>query len=139
MNIEQLKNEATKLSQLLKRFVNDYNELEENTDRTALNEDDLYFFSTLYQAAVKSDDFVRMIEQMNKSIITEGYLKKNHNGRYELNNYELTTGHPLDVWLEDDYYNSGGYWFSTRIEHKNGDYYAVSVSNSLNGLKARIK
>jgi len=139
MNIEQLRNDAIKLSQLLKRFVNDYNKVEENTDQTALNEDDLYFFTTLYQAADKSDDFVRMIEQMNKPIITEGYLKKNDNGRYELNDYELTSGDPLDVWLDDDYYNSGGYWLSTRMEHKNGDYYAVGVSSSLNGVKARIK
>lgn len=140
MKLNQLKNDAVMLKEQLQRLINDFNKLENNTDQSSLNADDLYIFDSIYQITDKSHDIVKIIEYMNKPIISEGYLTKNNNGRYELNGYELSSGHPLDVWEKDDFYINGGSWVRTRIEHKN-DYYAVAlgVDKPLDGLKARIK
>lgn len=139
MHIKNLTDESLNLLHHLERFLNDYQKLEESTNQTALNEDDLYDFNMLYRIADKSHDIVKEIKQMNKPVLAEGYLEKNENGRYELNGYELTSGAPVEIWSEDDYYDVGGSWYSTRIEHNGEDYYAVGEKGSLNGKKARIK
>lgn len=139
MDIKNLSESATELIRPLKRIVKEYAQIEDNTDRTVLNEDELYMFHMLYKAVDNIEDAVSVLEKMSKPVLIEGCLEKNKNGRYELNGYELTSGAPIEIWSKDDYYEIGGSWYSTRIEHNGEDYYAVGEKCSLDGMKARIK
>ncbi|WP_353056524.1 DUF5348 domain-containing protein [Sporosarcina luteola] len=75
---------------------------------------------------------------LNKKVLIEGHLLKNDRGRYELCGREFTSGSLIDVWREDPVIKDGGYYISSRIEHRGGDYYCVDMPYiKLDGLKAR--
>jgi hypothetical protein len=130
---------AVRLLPELKRLIEGYDHMEESTDRYALNAEEEYIFTMLYKATNHIDDAVSILEQMERPVLAEGYLEKNRYGRYEINGYELTSGHLIELWIEDDEYKEGGSWFSTRIEHNGEDYYAVGRNESLEGMRARFK
>lgn len=138
--IEGAKDKATNLLHELERFLKDYQNIEDSTDRTSLTEEELYETSKLYEVSERFDEAVRLIKQMNKPVLIEGYLTKNENNRYSIGDFEFTSGSAIEVWEEDDYYSCGGYWITTRIEHS-GDYYAVALGKdiSLEGKRARAK
>lgn len=123
----------------LNRLVEDYRHMEDSTNRYALDAEEEYIFTMLYRAINRIEDAVAVLEQMKKPVLTEGYLEKNRYGRYELNGYELTSGSPIEIWIEDREFDAGGSWFSTRIEHNGEDYYAIGRRTPLEGLRARIK
>ena len=130
---------AVRLLPELNQLIEGYSHMEESTDRYALNAEEEYIFTMLYGAVNHIDKAVAILEQMERPVLAEGYLEKNRYGRYELNGYELTSGHLIELWIEDNEYKEGGSWFSTRIEHNGEDYYAVGSKALLEGLKARLK
>lgn len=133
----KLKQEVfNKLLPTLKHISNEYHDLEENTDHTILNAEETYEYNMLYRIHNHLGEAIKLIEQMNKPLKSEGLLYKNHNDRYEVNGYELTSGSPIEIWLERE---GIGYWYYTRIEHRNGNYYAVDLDEELAGKKVRIK
>lgn len=138
--IKGAKDKATNLLHELERFLKDYQNMVDSTDCTSLTEEELYETSKLYEVSERFDEAVRLIKQMNKPVLAEGYLTKNENGRYSIGSVEFTSGSTIELWEEDDYYSCGGYWITTRIEHS-GDYYAVALGKdiSLEGKRARAK
>lgn len=80
------------------------------------------------------------IESLDKRIVTEGYLYKNINGRYEIDpNHYFTSGSPIEVLAYDDFHELN-IWIRTRIEHNGEDYYAVALPDiPLNNLNARVR
>jgi len=74
------------------------------------------------------------IMYLNQPVQSNGYLVKRSNGRYFLNDLELSSGVLVEI-LDDDFE-----WRLTRIEHS-GDYYAVALGKSiaLDNRKCRIR
>lgn len=96
-----------------------------------------------YKALVKAiedlEDFIRDVKHYSKDT-EEGYLLLNSNGRYLLNNTELTCGYPVEIY--NTKYNE---WNDGRIEHssKYCGYYFYNYDEehiALNeGIKARVR
>ncbi|MBX0320341.1 DUF5348 domain-containing protein [Shouchella clausii] len=83
----------------------------------------------------KLEDISYMMDWLEKPIAADGVLAKNHNGRYGVQDIELTSGHPLEVW--DEEYKE---WSLSRIEYDN-DYYITSLGRdkSIEGVRVRIR
>lgn len=85
------------------------------------------------------EDFIRDIKHYSKHV-EQGYLLLNSNGRYVLNNTELTCGYPVEIY--NTKYNE---WNDGRIEHssKYYGYYFYNYDEEhivLNdGIKARVR
>ncbi|ACV63265.1 hypothetical protein Dtox_2456 [Desulfofarcimen acetoxidans DSM 771] len=78
-----------------------------------------------------SDDlaiFIEGVKQLTKPR-EEGRLVVNSAGRYSLNGYELTCGHRIEVFIEDENHDDYGWQFG-RVEHseKFGGYYFFNES-----------
>lgn len=85
------------------------------------------------------EDFIRTIEHYSKDT-SEGYLELNSNGRYVLNDTELTCGYPVELWN-----NKSHSWNDGRIEHSDeyGGYYFYNYDEEhivlSDGIKARVR
>jgi hypothetical protein len=58
-----------------------------------------------------------ILEYLKKTIVAEGRLSRNSNGRFELNNYnEFTSGSPIGFLKWDDW-DETEKWVAARVEH----------------------
>lgn len=81
----------------------------------------------------------RTLNYLNCGFLTEGVLRMQSNGRYCINNYELSCGYGVEVLIYDDY-DEQRKWVASRIEAMDGRYYLVGYPKlELEGLKARIR
>ncbi|MDI3236457.1 DUF5348 domain-containing protein [Exiguobacterium antarcticum] len=80
------------------------------------------------------DEIKADIKYLNQAVKRNGYLSKQSNGRYLLNDTELTSGMLVEI-MDDDFE-----WRLTRIEHS-GDYYAVALGKTIaiDGRKCRLR
>jgi len=67
----------------------------------------------------------------------EGSLRKNSNGRWEVQDLELTSGHPLTILID-------GHWINGSIESSSNRYYWFSRSSGVSvvlqpGLRVRAQ
>lgn len=100
------------------------------------NAEEVFEASEMLIIADKLSDVVKSLKYLDKPILAEGLLKKGSNGRYTIQgaNHELTSGYIIEAWNDEDGF------CKTRIEHKDGDYYAVGFEKQpLNGLRVRIR
>ena len=142
MRIEDLKKDMNRLNSEIKRILKrsgytDYAELDVEYDSN--NPDDLMLHAELGNMMSSLDEIMSSLEYLNRPVKVEGILRKNSNGRYEIDGHELTSGSPVEVLIYDRYYERRE-WVSSRIEHSGRDYYLVSNREvDLDGLKARIR
>jgi len=81
-------------------------------------------------------DLIKKITYINYPIITEGFLHRNENGRYEVNGIELTSGDPIEILRDDTYYAT----FIDYAGQYGGGYYAFHFPNFvLEGAKVRVR
>lgn len=84
----------------------------------------------------KLDDATNLIKYFNQTAIT-GILKELPNGRYGIDNYEITCNTPLEVYSYE--YDD---WFLGRIEYSNRYYFCCDeLDNPLlfSGMKVKIR
>jgi hypothetical protein len=109
-----------------------------------VSEETLNRINSIYEkSAITSfedlEDFIRTIEHYSKDT-SEGYLELNSNGRYVLNDTELTCGYPVELWN-----NKSHSWNDGRIEHSDeyGGYYFYNYDEEhivlSDGIKARVR
>ncbi|WP_252502718.1 DUF5348 domain-containing protein [Sporosarcina sp. Marseille-Q4943] len=124
----------------IKRLLTDTRDLMKNINVFNLNADAVQKYHILYKAMEGLEEAYSSIVDLNRKVLIEGHLLKNERGRYELRGREFTSGSLIDVWREDPEMKDGGYYISTRIEHRGGDYYCVDMPYiKLDGLKARYR
>lgn len=136
--IRNLVQSAEDLQLTLKRFLDKYQELEENTNRSSLSVDERSQFVLLYQAQDEIWDAYNLLKRLDEPVRAEGYLEKGSNGRYEVDGLELSSGSYIEYFSEDE---DGGCYVPSRLEHNGGDYYIVTLGRekSIQGLKVRVK
>jgi hypothetical protein len=140
INVAELHNELTNVAEKLLRLyklnedlIGDphyyTNDAEHNTQVLEI----VSFLQTVEREAYK------LTLSMNE-IKAEGYLTKATNGRYQLDDYELTSGMSVEV-LEDLDWDEKQVWHKTSIEHNGEDYYAVALgrNESLEGEWAYMR
>lgn len=124
----------------IKRLLTDTRNLMENINVFNLNADAVQKYHILHKAMEGLEEAYSSIVDLNRKVLIEGHLLKNDRGRYELSGREFTSGSLIDVWCEDSDMKDGGYYISSRIEHRGGDYYCVDMPYiKLEGLKARYR
>ncbi|WP_145052516.1 DUF5348 domain-containing protein [Paenibacillus xylanexedens] len=136
-NHHNLVEEALALSLQIQKFQKKIQDAEDNWTEFYDREDpqDQYVRLTLGMAVDQMETMARKILQIDKDVVSEGYLTRNRNGRFELNGHELTSGYPIEYLDLDD----PNCWRQSRIEHS-GDYYVYGdKSLQLEGLRVRIK
>lgn len=137
-NIKKLVNHSVRLEHDLKRFLEMYKDVEDNTNQSALSVEERSDFNLLYQIQDKIGDAYFLLDKLNKDVKAAGYLEKNVNDRYEVNGMELTSGSYVEFyWADDD----GGCYVPSRLEHSGQDYYIVALGRDklIQGLQVRIK
>lgn len=133
---DSLLNEVNALG--LDRIAKKIEKVMDSTNRSELTPDEHLEFATLYQIGEHLRDAARRIQYLDREIIAEGILYKNDAGRYAIDeSHYFTSGSPIEVLVFDEDY--GNRWISTRVEHKDDDYYAVGVPVKLGGLRARVR
>lgn len=122
----------------LERVSKKIQDMIDDTNRYDLTPDEHLEFNELYQIGELLGKAARKIKYLDREIAAEGILYKNDAGRYEIDesNY-FTSGEAIEVLVYDEDY--GNRWIATRVEHKDGDYYAVGVEEKLGGLRARVR
>jgi hypothetical protein len=124
----------------IKRLLTDTRDLMENINVFNLNADAVQKYHILYKAMEGLEEAYSSIVDLNRRVLIEGHLLKNERGRYELCGREFTSGSLIDVWCEDPDMKDGGYYISSRIEHRGDNYYCVDMPYiKLEGLKARYR
>lgn len=84
-------------------------------------------------------NIIENIDYHSSPIVTEGVLRKNEIGRYELNGREFTCGRCLEVLIPASDYRPA-YWTYCRIEGNEHGYFLVGYPNlSIDGLRARLR
>lgn len=132
---DQLKSTLKRLE--LKRVSKQIEDVMYGISRDDLTPDERLEAYILQQIGETLEKIAKDVEYLDKPITAQGRLSKNEAGRYAINgDYPyFTSGSPIEILIEDE---DGGYWVKTRIEHKNGDYYAVDLPNlKLDGVMAR--
>lgn len=133
---DSLLNEMNTLG--LDRIAKKIEELMDDTSRYDLTPEEHLEYQMLYQIGEHLRKASNDIKYVNRKIAAEGILYKNDSGRYEIDetNY-FTSGSPIEILVYDE--DHGNRWVATRVEHKDGDYYAVGFSGKLGGLRARVR
>lgn len=96
----------------INRIADPYGDLSNEFKFNHKNADEKYKHDTAQKIVYQLSQVKDTLEWINQPILAEGYLTKNANGRYELDGIELTSGHPIEAWVNDDG------WIKTRIEHR---------------------
>lgn len=129
-----------KAENTIKQLLKEMDVLMDNINIFKLNSEEVQKYFTLYKATTGLEEAYASIVDLSKEVQLEGYLQKNHLGRYELNSFELTSGAFIDLWQEDLEMKEEGYYKLCRIEHRGTDYYCVEIPEiKLEGLKARYR
>lgn len=127
------------LQYALKRFMDIYEEVQENTAQSALSVEERSDFVVFYRANRKLEDAYWLLEKVYKPVKAEGHLEKNSIGRYEVEGIQLSSGSYVEFFSDDD--EDGGCYVPSRVEHGGEDYYIVALGKEkpIEGLKVRIR
>lgn len=137
--MNELDQEVFKLRKAIKDFEKAYEDMRNNTDLFDLNIDERSYLirlgivnDRLYSSAI-------LLNKVDKEIIADGILTKKKNGRYEINNIELSSGCNIEFIKKDE--DGLEYYYPSRIEHNGEDYYILSLGKDvkIEGLKVRIR
>lgn len=137
--MDEIVKEYVELNGKVKRLLKKTEHVFMSTDVYQLGSDEYQQYVTINRAIEQLEDLSSLLNILDRETLAEGHLSKQSNGRYELEGYELSSGHPIEIWIKDEDLKDGGYFQLTRIEHHN-DYYAVYDEKlELEGLRARLR
>lgn len=154
MNINELYQEVRKLNSDIQRIVSsseiDYYDDMSGVDYNKTNPEEVFLFDELYRIMEKLEEVTHTIKYLEKPIKADGTLHKNANGRYEVQEIELSSGCGLEylacdeyheIYCEDtDEYKKVPYWKASRIEHDGKGYYIVGADyDDLENVRVRIR
>lgn len=138
-NLGEIVKQYKKIGKEIETLLQDTDEMFDNTNAAILDIEEYQKYLLVYQSQLALEKAHNYMKELSKTTFIEGYSEKKSNGRYAIGGYELSSGSHLDIWVEDDDSQAGGYYLFTRIEHKE-DYYAFDKpSLELEGRKARIR
>lgn len=122
---------------LLQKFEKQLRELEDNTNRSLLTEEERYQMHVFNQTERSINVARRLLEGIDKEIKVEGNLEKNHNDRYQVEWLELSSGSKVEVWSDD----SDCYLPPSSVEHHGSDYYieVFGKDTNIEGRRVRVK
>ncbi|MGE7920687.1 DUF5348 domain-containing protein [Viridibacillus sp. NPDC093762] len=139
-NVSVVFKEFEKVKGSLEHLVGVFNVLQEVTSISELTADELSLYFSMQNVANQLENSIRLIENANKDVLVEGYLKKKQNERFDLDGIELSSGITIEIWLDDEKLIDGGYYYLTRLELIDGDYRLYdNPYMKLDGKKARLK
>lgn len=142
MRTEKLNDMLAKSKRLkaeLRAFYEEVEELEDRWDSVyECNADDLYARHQLYRAAGMIREAYYELDALTSPVTSEGVLKRNSNGRFSLDGYELSSGYGIEYLALDS--DDNEVWMRGRIEYYDGDYRIWKRPDiALEGLRARVK
>ena len=152
-NIKDIFNEVKELNLKIKQTL-DHASYENYDDLSVLkydnaDPDQLMLIDELRSVFDKLEEISHTINYLNRPVKKIGTLRKNGNGRYEINGHEFSSGCAIEYLATDDWhcrYNESGeyiqtpYWCVSRIEHNGKDYYIIGAKDiELEGLRVRIR
>ncbi|MNI26124.1 hypothetical protein D3C73_798080 [compost metagenome] len=140
MEIIDIKDALKAAKPQLKKLYDLLQEAEDSITYESASADDLMHRSLFYQVKDKFESILPIVSGIDAPIIARGRITKKSNGRYKINeSHYLTCGSMIEVLICDDF-DDREKWVSTRVEHKNGDYYIVGYPNvPMQGLLARVR
>ncbi|HAJ4019587.1 TPA: hypothetical protein HLT81_24145 [Escherichia coli] len=107
-----------------------------------MDEDQRFLVNQLRHLDYKHlQDVVSQLRYLDRSVRVEGILTLQPNGRYSIDDWELSSGSPVELLIYDKDEERHD-WQATRIEHSHahGGYYAYHYPElQLNGIRARIR
>lgn len=117
-------------------FENSYDLSEVKYDRH--NPDDVQKIMELTDMMRKLNDMYYSAKYLTRSVIHEGVLWKDSNGRYTDDYKTYTSGSSIEVLIDDGY--SDPHWEVCRVEYNGNDYYLVEHSRiPMYGLQTRVR
>lgn len=125
----------------IKDVHNQVQKMEDSICARNLSTDERFVYDIIRSLEDSLGQIVYQLEYLKKQVVAEGILQKNRYGRYELGNYDFTSGSPIEVLIYDEHYEVDR-WVKTRVEHNGEDYYLYDRSISkvpMQGLKARVR
>lgn len=139
VDLQEVEKDLNRLNEQIQRFLYKTGYEFDNVLYNRNDLDETFIRSQYYTIADKLNDIGCLLSYLNKPINSEGTLRLNNDGRYELPNGEyINSGSICEILTYDD---GEPYWVHTRIEHNGEDYYAKELGRdvSIDGMKARIR
>lgn len=130
------------LEELLPRMQHVFKQIKDTEDEWSNHYDrndpeEQYQRGMFYRAGDLMVDAARVLTQAFAEVRDQGFLRKQANGRYALNGFELATTSNVE-YLDVD--GDIRRWVATRIEHNGSDYFLLATKHiPLDGLHVRIK
>lgn len=121
--------EIKKLNQLLGRECS-------NVYFDDSNPNDKFLFNEFTEAQNLLMQVAKKMDYLDLEVYIEGELYLNENGRFSLEDHELTGGSKIEIFNPKD-----NCWYLSQIEHNGEHYYCVAVGKNKNieGYKARLR
>lgn len=135
-DLKDLLKAGESLLSALQRFDSEFERFEDSCDTSTLSMEERSQLVRLRQAHYSMDVTQNMLKGLGKPVRAEGALRKQPHGRYLVEDVELTSGYPLEVYdPEDDVY------YPTRLEHSGDDYYIVELGREepIEGKLVRLR
>ena len=125
-NIQDLMKSANETLKALQRFEDSFERFENQYDREAVSIDERSQFNQLRRIYDSSLDITNSLKFLQKPVRAEGALRKQSNGRYQVEGVELTSGHSIELYDDED-----DIFYPTSIEHNGEDYYIVFLGREV--------
>ncbi|MEH6908813.1 DUF5348 domain-containing protein [Neobacillus drentensis] len=124
------------LKSTLSKFGDNYGYFVEDLIYDSNNPEEKSQACAAKQIISKLDNINALIKWIDKPVKFEGRLIKNKNDRYEVEGIELSSGHPLDFFNEEE-----NMWVGSRVEHNGDNYYIYDYGREkeIEGILVRIK
>lgn len=100
------------------------------------NPNDKFLFNEFIEAQTLLTQVAKKIDYLDSEVYLEGELYLKENGRFSLEDHELTGGSRIEIFNPQD-----NCWYLSQIEHNGEHYYCVVLGKNTNieGYKARIR
>lgn len=135
--MDRAKVSLKRLELRLKEAVQEARRLEYETSQDSLSPEQRFEYEQLLGIGAKLEEALTRWQYLQKSVVAEGFLRKNENGRYEIDGREFTSGESIEVLISDPDFDETT-WVKSRVEHNGEDYYLVGYEGvPMGGLMAR--
>lgn len=135
--MDQVKAALKRLEIRLEEAIQETQRLEYETDQGKLSPEQLFEYEQLLGIGANLEEALTRWKYLQKPVVAEGFLRKNENGRYEIEGREFTSGESIEVLISDPGFDETA-WVKSRVEHNGQDYYLVGYEKiPMDGLMAR--
>lgn len=141
-HIEELRDKAMGMKRDMEKYVEMYTDIEQSTSFEDFTAKQLGEVIMLSDISSSMEAILERLRFMQKTVVAEGKLYKQDNGRYTVEGYhsELTSGATIEYVEMSGYYDKPVY-VKSRIEHNGEDYYIVDMGRAepIEGVVVRIR